>query len=85
VVGRENLDGMRLKGDGRRPGSLRPGDLHHAAQQRLVRQVDSVEVANRHHTGRQRFTEFLKVADNAHTGKRNWKFETGNRKIKTCR
>src|SRR5208282_5879882 len=76
---------MRLKRDGRCPRSLRPRYLHHAAQQRLVGLMDTIEVADGHHAGGPRFAEFLKCIDHAHTRSetRKAKLETRNSELGT--
>jgi hypothetical protein len=45
---------MRFEGDGRSHRAPRSGSFHHAAQQRLVSEMNAVKVADCHHTGVER-------------------------------
>jgi len=56
VVRGENLDGMRFKGDGLRRLNLTPRHVHNSVEERLVRQMNTIKVADGDHAGCARFS-----------------------------
>jgi len=66
MLGCQELDGVRIESDCGGGGAQRLSRLHHPAQQPLMSQVDSIEVANGHHARARRLRELPEIVDDPH-------------------
>ena len=75
-VGRgKKLDGMRLKGDGCSYRADGTGNFHNPVKQLPVRQMDSIEVADRYDACGGQMTRFVKIVNDTHSQSRSREVE----------